>query len=56
MHYSCTCTISGYIVVEINIVADHGGREVCGMNCLRSLESRDREFEFHSRYGCLCVC
>jgi hypothetical protein len=26
-----------------------------GMNCLRSLESWDRGFEFHLRRGCLCA-
>jgi hypothetical protein len=32
-----------------------GGRAVLGMNCLRSLKRRDREFESHSRHGCLCA-
>jgi hypothetical protein len=35
--------------------ADHSGRVVWGMNCLRSLEHRDRRFESQSRHGCLCV-
>jgi hypothetical protein len=35
--------------------ADHSGRAVEGMNCLRSLERWDRGFESHSRYGCLCA-
>jgi hypothetical protein len=39
--------------------ADHSGRTVWGINCLRSLEHWDHGFESHSRYGCLrlfCVC
>jgi hypothetical protein len=41
--------------------ADHSGRAVWGMNCLRSLERWDRGFESYSRHGCLyghlfCVC
>jgi hypothetical protein len=35
--------------------ADHGGRAVLGMNCLRSLGRWDRGFESHSRHGCMCV-
>jgi hypothetical protein len=39
-----------------NDAADHSGRPVCSMNCLRSLERWDRGFELHSRHGCLyCV-
>jgi hypothetical protein len=42
--------------------AGHGSRVVWGMYCLRSLETRDRGFESHTKYGCLvcmhlfCVC
>jgi hypothetical protein len=42
--------------------ADHSGRAVYGMYCLRSLERWDRGFESHSSYGCLycvrlfCIC
>jgi hypothetical protein len=32
--------------------ADHSGRVVQGMNCLRSLELWDRGIESHSRHGC----
>jgi hypothetical protein len=35
------------------LLADHSGRAVQGMNCLRSLERWDRGFESHSRHGCL---
>jgi hypothetical protein len=39
--------------------AGHGSRSVWDMNCLRSLGSRDRGFESHSKHGylvCVCVC
>jgi hypothetical protein len=47
--------------VQSTPMADHNGRAVYGMNCLRSLERRDRGFESHSRYGylfvfILCLC
>jgi hypothetical protein len=35
--------------------ADHGGRTVEGVNCVRPLERWDREFQSHSRHGCLCA-
>jgi hypothetical protein len=35
--------------------ADHSGRAVCGMTCLRSLEHWDCGFESHSNNGCLCA-
>jgi hypothetical protein len=43
------------------ISGDHSGVAVKGMNCLRSLESWNREFESHSRHGyqcafILCLC
>jgi hypothetical protein len=34
-------------------IADHSGGAVKGMNCLRSLEPWDREFESQWRHGCL---
>jgi hypothetical protein len=43
-------------------IADHSGREVKGMNCLRPLKHWDRGFESHSRHECLycmrlfCAC
>jgi hypothetical protein len=37
------------------IRADHSGRAVWGMNCLRSLERRDRRFESQPRHRCLCA-
>jgi hypothetical protein len=33
--------------------AGHDSRAVGGMYCLRSLASRDRGFEIHTRHGCL---
>jgi hypothetical protein len=41
--------------------ADHSGRAVWGMKCLRPLEHWGRGFESHSRHGCLfvfilCLC
>jgi hypothetical protein len=37
--------------------AGHGSPAVWGMNCLRSLGSRDCGFESHTRHGCLvCAC
>jgi hypothetical protein len=51
---------SDYIYTLVaSIIADHSGRAVEGMNCLRSLEIWDRGFESHSRHGCvfiLCSC
>jgi hypothetical protein len=38
-----------------SIAADHSGRAVKGMKCLRSLENWDCGFQSHSRHGCLCV-
>jgi hypothetical protein len=35
--------------------ADHSGRAVHGMNCLRPLEHWNRVFETHSRHSCLCA-
>jgi hypothetical protein len=35
--------------------ADHSGLAVLYMNRLRSLERRDRGFEFYSRHAYLCV-
>jgi hypothetical protein len=35
--------------------ADHSGRTVEVMNCLRSLEHLDRGCKSHSRHVCLCV-
>jgi hypothetical protein len=35
--------------------ADHIGRAVWGMNCLRPLENWGRGFESHYRHGCLCA-
>jgi hypothetical protein len=43
------------IRIYVSVTADHGGRAVWGMNCLRSLERLDRVFESHSKHGCLCV-
>jgi hypothetical protein len=47
-------------LMEVTIVcADHSGRAVYGMKCLRPLEHWHRGFESHSRHGCLrlfCVC
>jgi hypothetical protein len=44
------------ILMHVNRVdADHSGRVVYSMNCLRSLERWDRGFESHSRHGCLCA-
>jgi hypothetical protein len=46
----------------IIFTADHSGRAVWGMNCLRSFERWDLGFESRSRHGCLyyvqlfCVC
>jgi hypothetical protein len=37
------------------IRADHSGRAVKDMKCLRPLERWDRGFESHSRHQCLCV-
>jgi hypothetical protein len=43
-------------VDAIDTTADHSGRPVWGINCFRSLERCDREFESHSRHRCLyCV-
>jgi hypothetical protein len=39
-----------HIVFIIN--ADHNGRAVCGMKCLRLPKRWDRGFESHSRHGC----
>jgi hypothetical protein len=50
-----------YVVSVENIrkvtdyIADHSGRAVWVMNCLRPLEHWDRVFESHSRHGCLCA-
>jgi hypothetical protein len=44
-----------FIYVSPADVADHSGREVWGVNCLRSLERWDRGFQSHSRNGCLCA-
>jgi hypothetical protein len=35
--------------------ADHSGRAVYGMKCLRPLEHWDWGFESHSMHGCLFV-
>jgi hypothetical protein len=35
--------------------AEHSGRAVWSMNCVRWLERWDRGFESHSRHGCLCL-
>jgi hypothetical protein len=35
------------------LTADHSGRAVYGMKCLRPLEHWDRKFESHSRCRCL---
>jgi hypothetical protein len=50
-----------YNSLSIPSCADHSGRAVKGMNCLRSLERWDYVFESNSRHGCLyvrlfCVC
>jgi hypothetical protein len=37
------------------MIADHSGRAVCDLNCLRSLEHWDRGLESHFRNGCLCA-
>jgi hypothetical protein len=37
------------------LAADHSGRAVSGMNCLRPLKYWDRGFESHLRHGCLCT-
>jgi hypothetical protein len=42
-------------VWHTGLSADHSGRAVWGMNCLRPLEHWDRGFESHSRHGCLCA-
>jgi hypothetical protein len=39
----------------MTVSADHGGRSVYGMNCLRQLKCWGRGFEFHSRMD-VCVC
>jgi hypothetical protein len=39
----------------ISVVAEHSGRAVWGMNCLRSLERWDRGFDSHSSHRCLCA-
>jgi hypothetical protein len=44
-----------YFEAARNIGADHSGRAVEGMNCLRSPERWDHEFESRSRHGCLCA-
>jgi hypothetical protein len=50
------CLLCTYYLGSCTIhIADHSGRAVWGMNCLRSLESWDRGFEYHSRHGCLCL-
>jgi hypothetical protein len=54
------CTTINYIHATAP-GADHSGRVVWGMNCLRSLERWDLGFESHSSYGCLpvfimCLC
>jgi hypothetical protein len=41
------------LTVSVLTHADHSGRAVYGMKCLRSLEHWDRGFESHSRHGCL---
>jgi hypothetical protein len=38
-----------------SVIADHSGRVVYGMNCLRPLERWDRGFESHSRHGHPCA-
>jgi hypothetical protein len=47
------------VPTELSLViylrAGHGSRAVWGMDCLRWFGSRDREFESHTRHGCL-VC
>jgi hypothetical protein len=44
------------ITILWDICADHSGRAVCGMNCLRSLKRCDRGLVTHSRHSCLyCV-
>jgi hypothetical protein len=45
-----------YLKMLIIAIADHSGRAVYGINCLRSLEHWDRGFEAHSSHGCLCAC
>jgi hypothetical protein len=35
------------------LMANRSGHAVQGMNCLRSLEHRDRGLESHSRHGCM---
>jgi hypothetical protein len=37
------------------VTADYSVRAVWGMNCFRTLQRWDRGFEYHSRYGCLCL-
>jgi hypothetical protein len=39
----------------IGLGADHSGRAVQVMNCLRSLEHCHHGFDSHSRHGCLCM-
>jgi hypothetical protein len=37
------------------ISSEHSGRVVLGMKCLRPFEHWGRDFESHSRHGCLSV-
>jgi hypothetical protein len=55
----CSSNAKGKIIMNYQSIkmwkADHGGRAVWGMNCLRPLERWDRGFESYSRHECLCV-
>jgi hypothetical protein len=45
----------GDVSTSICLLITVAGRAVSGMNCLHSLERWDSAFDYHSRYGCLCV-
>jgi hypothetical protein len=52
---------ASYLGDPCSNLADHSGRAVYGMNCLRSPERWDRGFESYSRHGylaafILCLC
>jgi hypothetical protein len=53
-HFIGHLVYSKYFSVLV-LAADHSGRPVQGMKCLRPLKHWGREFESHWRHGCLCV-
>jgi hypothetical protein len=55
--HSCACYVLHFLCLPdfITLLADHSGRTVWDMNCLRPLKHWDRGFESHSGHGSLCA-